>query len=82
MKLFYRLARAVMGGVFTLGGIRILGKENIPDDNGLLIISNHVSYADPPAVSWAYHVYRKRVVGSKFFSSTSFGGFRRCVPGT
>lgn len=54
MKLFYRLARAVMGGVFTLGGIRILGKENIPDDNGLLIISNHVSYADPPAVSWAY----------------------------
>ena len=54
MKPFYRFARALVGGIFSLGGIRILGKDNIPEDDGLLIISNHVSYADPPAVSWAY----------------------------
>lgn len=54
MKPFYRFVRGLLGCVLSLGGARILGKENIPEDDALLIISNHISYGDPPAVSWAY----------------------------
>ena len=54
MKPLYRFGRRILAGLFRLGGARILGRENIPDDDGLLIISNHISFADPPAISWAY----------------------------
>lgn len=54
MKPFYRFARGLLVCILRLSGGRVLGRENIPEDDALLIISNHISLADPPAVSWAY----------------------------
>lgn len=54
MKLLYRVGRAVAAGILHLGGVQIIGRENIPDDKSLLIICNHVSYADPLAVAIVY----------------------------
>lgn len=40
--------------IFTvLGGWRVTGREHVPPTGGLLVASNHLSYADPPAVGLA-----------------------------
>ena len=54
MNRFYRFARAVEGTIYRLGGARIIGQENIPQDPSLLIICNHVSFGDPPALAMAF----------------------------
>jgi 1-acyl-sn-glycerol-3-phosphate acyltransferase len=30
------------------GGLNVIGKENIPEEGGVIIASNHISYLDPP----------------------------------
>lgn len=34
-----------------LGGVTSVGEDNIPQTGGVIIAPNHISYADPPAVS-------------------------------
>ena len=53
MSGLYRFARALMRFCFRLGGARFIGSEHIPADKALLIICNHVSFGDPPAVAAA-----------------------------
>jgi 1-acyl-sn-glycerol-3-phosphate acyltransferase len=38
---------------FLLGGIRFEGRENVPRSGGVLILSNHISDCDPPAIAVA-----------------------------
>lgn len=54
MTLLYQVGRALCGFVYHLGGVRMIGRENIPEDRALIIICNHVSYGDPPAVALVY----------------------------
>ena len=51
---FYMVAKFLTGIVLHLNGARVIGKENIPQDKSLVIISNHTSFGDPPAVSYAF----------------------------
>ncbi len=36
-----------------LGGFRVVGHENVPEEGGAVIASNHLSFLDPPAVGVA-----------------------------
>lgn len=49
--LWYELLRLVLflGGV-ALYGLRISGRENVPRDGGVLVLSNHQSHFDPPLI--------------------------------
>jgi 1-acyl-sn-glycerol-3-phosphate acyltransferase len=63
MRPFYRLAYNLVGFELWLHGIRIEGREHVPQ-GGCLIVSNHVSYMDPTTVGWAvareiYYLGRK-----------------------
>ncbi len=46
------LARGISRAVFTLGGIplRVYGRENLPDDTPCVVVANHTSYLDAPAL--------------------------------
>lgn len=51
---WYPLLRAGLRLVFRLcGGFRVEGTANVPATGGVLLIANHVSYADPPALGAA-----------------------------
>ena len=50
--LMYRAWRFGVGSVLKLGfGLEAYGVERIPKTGGLLMLSNHASYLDPPIVS-------------------------------
>lgn len=40
---------------FLFGGLKVLGRDNIPKSGPVIIAPNHVSHADPPAVACASH---------------------------
>ncbi|MHB0997891.1 MAG: lysophospholipid acyltransferase family protein [Armatimonadota bacterium] len=35
------------------GGIKVIGRENIPKTGGIILAPNHISHVDPPAVTMA-----------------------------
>ena len=43
---FYMVAKFLTGLVLHLNGARVIGKENIPQDKSLVVISNHTSFGD------------------------------------
>lgn len=48
---FYSFARGLVATVFTpLYRVKVVGKENIPKEGGVLICSNHIHNFDPPIV--------------------------------
>lgn len=49
----YRFARFLTRLPLRLGGMRVLGKENIPSDQAFITVANHTSFGDPPALSHA-----------------------------
>ncbi|MFC2038576.1 lysophospholipid acyltransferase family protein [Chloroflexota bacterium] len=56
MSWFYYLSRFCIRVVFTLfTRLRIEGKENLPENGSVLVVSNHLSLADPPLLSICLH---------------------------
>lgn len=54
---------AVVGALLALlGGATVEGIEHLPRRGPLLLVSNHVSDADPPIVAWATGYQVRRVV--------------------
>lgn len=71
MKPFYAFARAVTGLVLRLGGMKIEGRENIPADKAILIVCNHVSFGDPPALANVFP-YQLTFIAKEEFSQSRF----------
>ncbi|TFJ93800.1 lysophospholipid acyltransferase family protein [Lentibacillus salicampi] len=47
----YRIAKGAVSAVFfPLFRIRVIGKENVPENGPVIICSNHISNFDPPVV--------------------------------
>ena len=56
----YPIAKALLTiGLFLLGPVKIRGKRNVPRSGGLLVVSNHLSDADPAVIGHALprHAY-------------------------
>ena len=50
--MWYFVSRGLCRCVFRIwGGLESVGEENIPETGGVILAPNHISYADPPAVS-------------------------------
>src|SRR5690348_11268455 len=47
----YHITRAVCKFYFALGGIKVVGQENIPRQGRFILAPNHASHLDPPMVS-------------------------------
>ena len=47
----YHLGKFLTGIVLKLGGIRIIGRENIPSEGNYIVIANHTSFGDIPAIA-------------------------------
>jgi 1-acyl-sn-glycerol-3-phosphate acyltransferase len=48
----FSVARAVTRWYMQLkGGMRVIGRENVPPKGGVILAPNHVSYLDPPLVA-------------------------------
>lgn len=52
-KLIRVLSGPARGAYRLLGGFRVSGAENVPETGGCILASNHLSWADPPAVQLA-----------------------------
>lgn len=76
MKLRYRVGTRVIYLVWKiLFGFRVEGRENIPDNGGIIIASNHLSSYDPPLIGtavWSRECYffakRELFIINKFYS--------------
>lgn len=54
MHLFYYTSRFLIKVLFRLYfGLRVEGEENMPRGGGVLLVSNHASYLDPPLLAVA-----------------------------
>ena len=67
----YRLACCVLRFICRLNGTRVIGAENIPENEPLLVISNHTSLADPPIIS-SYYPNRITYLAKEGFSRKPF----------
>ena len=50
-RIIYPLLSGIIGFLFN---IKVINRENEPDDNGYIICANHVSATDPIALSYAF----------------------------
>lgn len=54
VRLAFPFIRAALKAfLLFLGPLRTTGRKHVPRDGALLIIANHLSYLDPPAVQLA-----------------------------
>lgn len=55
-SLWYRFVRWLVRTVFfgwRTGGLRSIGKSNVPKEGGFILAGNHLSHLDPPAIACA-----------------------------
>lgn len=76
----YRFIQWLVPTVCRLcGGHCVRGAENVPDEGGALIASNHVSHLDPPVVGTAIRRRSYYFAAAELFRNPIFGGFiRKC----
>ncbi len=65
--LVYRLATGFFRRLYfpTHGGIEVLHAERVPADGGLLVVSNHVSHLDSPAMAAVFKGRRLRAMAKE-----------------
>ncbi len=66
------LVRTFFHAVFFL---KVIGKENVPKEGGLLLCSNHASYWDPPAIASAFPRSLRFMAKEELFKNPVFGKF-------
>lgn len=63
MTIFYKILEFIVYGaskilfflIFKIFyGLKVIGKENIPEKGGVIIVANHASFLDPPLVGIAF----------------------------
>ena len=67
----YHAACAILRFICRLNGTQVIGAENIPDDEPLVVISNHTSLADPPIIS-SFYPRRITYLAKEEFGRRSF----------
>lgn len=63
---FYRLAYAVLAKILGfIFNIRVIGRENEPDEGGFMVCANHVSATDPICLAYAFKKHQIRFMAKK-----------------
>lgn len=77
MNRLYRFGVFIIGSWLKLGGVRVIGKENIPKNENIIVICNHLTMFDPPILSTAFpyqlHYVAKEEFAQKAFTRKLFG---------
>ena len=77
---FYTFARAICRGYFAIfHRWQVLGKENVPMDGPVLILSNHISLLDPPSVGSGTDRQVTIMAKEELFRVPLFGGMIRAL---
>lgn len=63
--------------VLPLIPVRLEGRERIPRDRRFLIIANHISWKDPPAVSLSFDMHIRYMAKKEVFDLPIWGGLLR-----
>ncbi len=63
----YRLATGFFRRLYfpTHGGVRAIHAERVPAEGGLLVVSNHMSHLDSPAMAATFHGRRLRAMAKE-----------------
>lgn len=70
----YQIIRALLYFFFSLYGLHVEGRENIPDKGAVIAAANHKSYFDPPLVGIAMEKRRISFMAkSELFRNPLFG---------
>lgn len=70
----YQIIRALLYFFFSLYGLHVEGRENIPDKGAVIAAANHKSYFDPPLVGMALEKRRISFMAkSELFRNPLFG---------
>ena len=63
---FYRFAYAVLAKILGfLFNIRVIGRDNEPEDGGFMVCANHVSATDPIVLAYAFKKHQIRFMAKK-----------------
>ncbi|HEY0866814.1 MAG TPA: lysophospholipid acyltransferase family protein [Fimbriimonas sp.] len=71
----YYAVRTAFDLMFAVrGGLSVRGRENVPTGEGLLVVSNHMSHLDPPALACAVRQRRLLAMAKEeLFQHPAFG---------
>lgn len=58
-------------------GLRVTGTENVPNEGGLLVVSNHITSLDPPVLGVGFPRVMSFMAKKELFDSRWFGLFIR-----
>lgn len=69
--ILYPVGKWLCGLCLKLSGLQIIGKENVPQSQPVLVISNHLSFADPPILVQAFP-YHLTFIAKEDFAKHAF----------
>ncbi|MCR4962713.1 MAG: 1-acyl-sn-glycerol-3-phosphate acyltransferase [Firmicutes bacterium] len=69
--MLYRFGKWLCGICLKISGLQIIGKENVPADQPVLVIANHLSFADPPILAQAFP-YHLTFIAKEDFAKHAF----------
>lgn len=76
--ILYYLERSILSAVVMIFiRFRVEGKSNIPREGPFLLVSNHLSYADPPLLGISFGRHVTFVAKEELFRNKLIGGFLR-----
>jgi 1-acyl-sn-glycerol-3-phosphate acyltransferase len=76
----YTFARLLFGFIFrVIFRTRVIGRERVPREDGLLVVCNHISFADPPMVAVAVPRAVDFLAMAEIFRKPVLGGLARAV---
>lgn len=65
--------------LWVTGRISVTGRENVPKSGPLLLVSNHLSHLDPPALAWAFPRYIHFMAKEELFEPRLLGWYLRRI---
>ena len=72
MPVLYRICAVFLRLWVKICGCKIIGRENIPQNQAALVIANHISYGDPVIVAVAYYPQHITFIAKEAFSKMLF----------
>jgi len=77
MSWLYAVGKVLVASFLKIGGARYWGRENIPENEPVLVVCNHVSFGDPLALGVAFPTpivfVAKEAFRHNFFAKLIFG---------